>query len=260
MPLGRFLKVLLGGLVALAVLFVVAAEFSAGQMPINISDYIGSYAAYEQAAKELFNAAYADATRICDWLKSLGQDDWLAMLTGAIALFTGTLWWSTHKLWKAGEKQIALAREAIGTTHRPRIAVRRMAAVLAPEEPIKIEFAIVNAGEAAASGYTWNAAILYLKAIGAIQEAPSFDPGTAGSSDAALQAGEGRDIQFTDGGDLGPKQLRDITYGTEILHVTGYVAYKDKRGTTRRTGFLRHYDRESHRFRVVDDPEYEYQD
>ena len=59
MPLGRFLKILLGGLVALAVLFVAAAEFSANRVPINISDYIGNYAAYEQAAKELFNAAYA---------------------------------------------------------------------------------------------------------------------------------------------------------------------------------------------------------
>ena len=70
----------------------------------------------------------------------------------------------------------------------------------------------------------------------------------------ALQPGEGKNIQFADGGDLGPKQLRDITYGTEILHVIGYIAYRDKRGTTRRTGFLRYYDRESRRFRVVDDP------
>jgi hypothetical protein len=260
MPLGRFLKILLGGLVALAILFVIAAEFSANQMPINISDYVGSYAAYKQTAKELFNTANTYATRICEWLKSFGHDDWLAMLTGAIALFTAVLAWSTRKLWKAGEKQIALAREAMGATHRPRIAVRRMAVVLAPEEPIKIEFAIVNVGETAAIAYTWNTAILYLKAAGAIQEAPTFDPATAGSSDATLQTGEGINIQFTDGGDLGPKQLRDITYGTEILHVLGYIDYKDKRGTTRRTGFLRHYDRQSHRFRVVDDPEYEYQD
>lgn len=260
MPLGRFLKILLGGLVALAVLFVAAAEFSASRVPINISDYIGSYAAYEQTAKEAFNAAYAYATRICEWLKSFEHDDWLAMLTGAIALFTAVLAWSTRKLWKAGEKQIALAREAMGVTHRPRISVRRMGAVLNTEEPIKIEFAIVNVGEAAATGYTWNTAILYLKAVGAIQEAPTFDPGTAGSSDATLQTGEGKNIQFTEGSDLGPKQLRDITYGTEILHLIGYIAYKDKRGTTRRTGFLRYYDRESRRFRVVDDPEYEYQD
>jgi hypothetical protein len=260
MPLGRFLKILLGGLVALAVLFVLSVEFSRTQAPASLSDYIGDYAAYEQTAKELFSAAYACAARICDWLKSFDHDDWLAALTGTIALFTAVLAWSTRKLWKAGEKQIALAREAMGATHRPRVAVRRMAAVLEPEEPIKIEFAIVNVGETAASGYTWNTAILYLKAAGAIQEAPSFDPGTAGSSDVALQPGEGKNIQFMDGGDLGPKQLRDITYGTEILHVIGYITYRDKRGATRRTGFLRHYDRESRRFRVVDDPEYEYQD
>ncbi len=260
MPLGRFLKILLGGLVALAVLFVLSVEFSRTQAPASLSDYIGSYAAYEQTAKELFNAAYDFATRICEWLKSLEHDDWLAALTGAIALFAAVLAWSTRKLWKSGEKQIALAREAMGATHRPRIAVRRMSAVLAPEEPIKIEFAIVNVGETAATAYTWNAAILYLKTAGAIQEAPAFDPGTAGSSDTTLQAGEGRNIQFMDGGDLGPKQLRDITYGTEILHVIGYITYRDKRGATRRTGFLRYYDRESRRFRVVADPEYEYQD
>jgi len=260
MPLGRFLKVLLGGLLALAILFVAAAEYSGTLLPVKPSDYLGGYAAIQQAAWQVLNAAQACAMRVLEWLRSFGQDDWLAVLTGAIALFAGTLWWSTRRLWKAGEKQIALAREALSVTHRPRVSVRRMAAVISADEPIRIEFTIVNVGEAPATGFTWSTAILHLKAVGAILEAPEFAPAMAGSSDAPLQPGESKILQATDAASLGAKQLRDITYGTEFLHVIGILAYKDNRGATRRTGFLRHYDRESRRFRVVDDPEYEYQD
>lgn len=38
-----------------------------------------------------------------------------ALATGAIAAFTGTLWWSTNKMMKAGTRQMSLMQESINT-------------------------------------------------------------------------------------------------------------------------------------------------
>ena len=264
MPLGRFLKVLLGGLLALAILFVLAVGSSRDQVPASLSDYvsnyIGNYAAWEQSAREAFNAALACIMRYAEWLKTFDRDDWLAALTGALVLFTLTLWWSTRRLWKAGNRQAAFAHEMFHAAHRPRLAVRRVGTAFTPDEPVTIEFAIVNAGGAAAASFAWHAAILCLKRVGAIQEVPAFASNAGSSSDAALQAGEARDVLVKEAQSLDPKQLKNIANGAEFLHVIGSIAYKDARGTVRRTGFFRCYDRESRRFRAVDDPEFEYQD
>jgi hypothetical protein len=260
MPLERFLKILLSGLFALAIVFVVAVQYSGIQPASDIQ----SLAAYEQIAKEYFNYARTCAwtlmMRTTEWFEGLSHDDLLTFSTVLIAVFTASLWWSTRRLWKAGERQIRLARDEFNATHRPRVSVRRMGTVFFPNEPIKIEFTIVNTGDAAITGFSCNTIILYLKGIGAIHGIPIFDPDTASTSDASLQIGEGKNILVLEAANLDPKQLKDITSGSEILHLIGYVVYRDKVGTTRRTGFFRYYDRERRRFRVIDDPEYEYQD
>ena len=260
MPLGRFLKILLSALFVLAVVFVIAVQYSVIQ---STSDF-QSFAAYEQIAREYFNSARNYALtlvmRTIERLRGLSHDDWLTFSTVLIAVFTASLWWSTRRLWKAGERQIRLARDEFNATHRPLVSIRRMGTVFFPNEPIKIEFTIVNAGDAAITGFSCNTIILYLKGIGAIHGVPIFDPNTASTSDASLQIGEGKNIQVLEAANLDPKQLKDITSGSEILHLIGYVVYRDKVGTTRRAGFFRYYDRERRRFRVIDDPEYEYQD
>ena len=38
------------------------------------------------------------------------------LATLVIAAFTGTLWWSTRQLWKAGQQQIALAKQTSEAT------------------------------------------------------------------------------------------------------------------------------------------------
>ena len=148
MPLGRFLKVLLGGVLALAILFVAAAEISGTLLPVKPSDYLDGYAAIEQAAWETLNAAQACAMRTVEWLKNLDHDDWLAALTGAIALFTAVLAWSTRKLWKAGEKQIALAREEFNAAHRPELIVREaVIEIVGDSEPRDVvAFVLANRG------------------------------------------------------------------------------------------------------------------
>ena len=95
MPLGRFLKILLSGLLALAALFVVTVEFSL----IQSDGDANNYAAYEQAAKEAYKYVCAFGIGIIRWFEARSHDFWLALLTGIIAVFTGCLWWSTRGLW-----------------------------------------------------------------------------------------------------------------------------------------------------------------
>ena len=108
MPLWSFLKIVLSGLFVLAVLFVVAVEFSLIQSDGDVNDY----AAYQQAAKEAYNSVHAFGAAIINWLDDRSHDFWLAFLTGIIAVFTACLWWSTRRLWLAGEKQILVAKTA----------------------------------------------------------------------------------------------------------------------------------------------------
>jgi hypothetical protein len=108
MPLGKFLKVLFGGLAALAILFVVGVEFSL----IQSNGDIGNYTAYEQATKETYNSVFSLGKCIVRWVGDRSHDFWLALLTGVIALFIGLLWWSTRKLWRAGEKQLRITQRS----------------------------------------------------------------------------------------------------------------------------------------------------
>jgi len=47
-----------------------------------------------------------------DWIA--GNKELVEAISGIfVALFTGTLWWSTDKMWSAGERQLAYARRAL---------------------------------------------------------------------------------------------------------------------------------------------------
>ena len=63
-------------------------------------------------------------------LREYPPEVWTALASLAIAIFTGTLWFSTDKLWRAGEKQIGIAidgnkltKEIFTAEHRPWISV-----------------------------------------------------------------------------------------------------------------------------------------
>jgi len=71
MPLGRFLKILLSALFALAVVFVVAVQYSGFQA----SGDIQNFAAYGQSAREYLNDARDLAIRTIAWLRNLSHDD-----------------------------------------------------------------------------------------------------------------------------------------------------------------------------------------
>ncbi len=80
----------------------------------------------------------------------------LAVFTLALAVYTRSLDKSTRKLWEAGERQIALAREEFNTTHRPRVRVRHFDIHFTEEGKLEfhpsskflVSFHIVNVGDA----------------------------------------------------------------------------------------------------------------
>ena len=55
-------------------------------------------------------------------------------------------------------------------------------------------------------------------------------------------------------------QFDAITTGNGKLFLIGYVVYEDDAGVRRHMAFGREYDRTSRRFRIIDDPNYEYGD
>jgi hypothetical protein len=61
------------------------------------------------------NAAHAGG-RLLEWLES-HKGAVTALATIAIAAFTGTLWWSTHRLWQ-------VTQQSFVATNRPRLTIR----------------------------------------------------------------------------------------------------------------------------------------
>jgi hypothetical protein len=256
MPLGRFLKILLSALFVLAVAFVVAVQYSVIQPASDIQ----SFAAYEQIAKEYFNYACALVMRTIEWFRGLSHDDWLTFSIVLMAIFTASLWRSTSKLWSASEDQIKLARAAFTATHRPRIVVRRMGVELVKNAPIIVEFTVVNIGEEKVTSCDWNTVIMLLNVAGGVHGQLHYETDTSDFHDGPLSVGEGMKKRIQDKTSLSPSDFTDIEKKKVVLHVVGYVAYTDRAGVTRQTGFFRYYDADKQRFRVIDDPEYEYQD
>lgn len=195
------------------------------------------------------------------------QDDPIALFTGLLFISTLGLWISTHMLGKAGERQIGfiekqhgLAREEYFASHRPKITIRRMGTVPVSRQPTTVYFTMVNTGETTATECKWNGMILMLESIGAIHTVIGFNSETIASHVEPLRVGEGITRGLLDTVTFDPAELIDLENRAKILHVLGYVAYTDTLGVTRRTGFFRYFDVKRQRFRVVDDPEYEYQD
>lgn len=78
----------------------------------------------------------------------------VAAIAGSfVAAFTGILWWTTHKLWIASEKQFGLARDEFNANHRPWLSIRGAtlgsAAIElgALEVEVTVEWALENTSE-----------------------------------------------------------------------------------------------------------------
>lgn len=203
------------------------------------------------------------------------RDATIAIATVLIAIFTLTLWRSTHALWDAGQEQLRLARDEFLATHRPKLIVRQMGwdgpghpgIDLGGEdddtrEAITIRFQIVNQGAVKATIANINVTLVPM--------VPSRSEPFPGSRPVDVRNNSGRHIEVASGGvfNYHTAEIRlenrtdwlHMTHDSPTVFVVGFVRYQDDIGTPYRTHFLRRLDRAQGRFLPEPDPEYEYQD
>jgi hypothetical protein len=98
------------------------------------------------------------------------RNDLTAWATLAVAAFTGTLWWSTNRLWISAEHQLAelresseLARKEFISTHRPKIIVRDIElAELETGRMLACVLHCVNVGDTEAEGMVITSNVLLI--------------------------------------------------------------------------------------------------
>ena len=192
--------------------------------------------------------------------EKLGDPAWATVVaTIAIAAFTGTLWWSTHKLWKAGERQFKLTRDEFISTHRPKLIVRQF--VLdrpMPNQVVKINFSIINVGDTEA---TWR----YIAAEvalwnGRYWEAPGIDHVVKPISKPPIKNGQRISATIQSRFSITAAQIRAVEQNELIICAVGELTYADVLGTQRRTGFRRNYDCSTDMFTASPYSDHEYQD
>jgi hypothetical protein len=215
--------------------------------------------------------------------------EWLLVLfTFFLVVFTGLLWWSTRKLWLAGERQredariaadrqfeinqqsIKLAREEFVSTHRPRIILREaiIGSVL-EGEPVSIHFHVANIGE---TKWTIIRSSVSVEVVSV--DRLMLHPSVEVKDDLGkIELGPGGAVLLKFQGET-PKweaekfkmKASQTTAGVierrdfKILFC-GQLVYLDQNGTPRRTAFRRELIPERQRFyRIPNEPDLDYGD
>ena len=253
MPLRRFLKLFLSAVFLILAVACVKVWYSFNQ---TVPD-IYSYTTYQQAYQNTVDIAVSAWGAVVDFLRGLTHDDWLTLSTVAIAIFTFSLWFSTHRLWKAGEKQIALAREEFIATHRPRVIVRFIRTYLDENANQVAGITIVNVGDTPATIMGWGSDIARRKKQTETGwEPPGIDASAKPIDPLPLKSGQRH--YFETPSKLKPEKLAFLEEFE--LCVLGEIRYIDDNGTSRTTGFFRIYDPRTDQFVPSYNQEDEYQD
>jgi hypothetical protein len=213
-------------------------------------------------------------------LEKLGDPAWATVAaTIAIAAFTGTLWWSTKGMLKATNDSIALARAEFLSSHRPRMRLKHMWLIdqLAWRlgGPFELNLDIVNVGNT--PGFiTWiNFDSALLPPDQRLPQRPPYDEFsgdpdlriTRFRTNTELQSGVTLYRNVCDGQIFTPDEVKQILWGERRLYLFGTIEYVDRTGI-RQTGFCRRFTYERYppdsmdmgRFKIVKDPDYEFED
>jgi hypothetical protein len=147
------------------------------------------------------------------------------------------------------EKQHAVGRMQFIATHRPLLRVRYFRRIDISDQKVRINFTIINVGSSQANllgscgrlGFfaPGNLPPPFYEGAPPVIEPRKFEPG---ATDEGMILG-----------------TRDPNVHS-TLHVYGYLVYEDIFNNTRTTAFCRRYNAFTHRFDVVDDSDYEYED
>jgi hypothetical protein len=190
----------------------------------------------------------------------------LCLITGVLARYTYRLFRVTADLARdtkiASDKALAasteatnLARQDFVATHRPRIRLREFRLVELGSGRLGVRCTLTNIGSGKALIGGMGAKVrLFVR-----DELPPVDyMGTESISLMKTFRPGALDEQVTISCPIATEKLKEaIEY--RDLYVFGYVAYRDEMDNGYMAAFCRRYDRFLNRFRVVDDPDYEYE-
>jgi hypothetical protein len=192
-------------------------------------------------------------------LEAIGHDWIIAISTSASAIFTATLWWSTRKLWKAGDDQLSLAREEFNSTHRPRVVLRELHFSYEDQtQNVPVVCIFTNIGGT-------DAKVVELDVAFTNRPNRLFRPVPRQASVGTpfvrvLKNGERFSHIMPSG--LAQSDIAQIG-GQPLYYTRGTITYVDKSGIRRSTGFCRDYDTHDGCFHKTDMAEglgYEYED
>ena len=193
-----------------------------------------------------------------------------------LALFTLGLWWSTSRLWAAGERQAALnqrqvkvAENEFNYIHRPRLTVRRPRVKFNPKDN-GINFVLVNMGHLTATEIFANFNIRVVLA----QEAYKFREESLPPYDNLVcdvgklidrpprnrptLEGEESTYIYVISDQISDESFAAVKRGFSVLIFFGYLTFVGPDGITRNSAFYRTYEALTEEFIVDEDPDYEH--
>jgi len=192
--------------------------------------------------------------------------DWvIAYSTVALTAFTGLLFVFTFLLWRATAQTLKLGREEFISTHRPRLIVRNVVLNrpntvqpwLAHDWPPTGQFYVENIGETEATIVESHCVWFSTKAGLPMKRPYEGDDGNNRITPGPLQPGTSMTALF-DAAHWETAYATTQGLDSYAHWVMGWIEYRDAAGSRYRMAFCRNWDDQAHRFRKVDDPDYEH--
>jgi hypothetical protein len=217
--------------------------------------------------------AFSDGTFVTNFITAIS--------TFIIALFTGTLWWSTRGLLRVTNEALHFTNMEFTSTHRPALRLKHIW-LATPDgtqffghiqagTPITVSLDIVNIGNAAATLAFANFVTVIIAEDERLPQRPPYnEPGITqfALGNSRLEIGITSTHAVSDRRVLTTEEIARIRHGEVRLYFIGTVAYLDDVRRPRQIAFCRYlkFDRrparptDTGRFEKIEDPDYEYQD
>jgi hypothetical protein len=173
----------------------------------------------------------------------LSHDNITAAATVCIAIFTYTLWRSTHAMWLVTNQSLRVANMEFASTHRPRITLRRIKPILPfkPNSPAEALIEAVNVGDT-------NATIFEIGVVIYIANQP-FNPRPAPVPIVVIKPGIQSNLNVKGQRQISQSQIANLGASTgPWMRMIGVINYKDDNGAIRTTSFARYYSTTLNRF------------
>ena len=158
-------------------------------------------------------------------------------------------------------KQDAGNRLQFLLAHRPNLVIRKIHVARETRTQIVVMYTLANIGSTDAHIYETNITLIASPGPMSIPQIPEYDNLAKSSAEFVLEGGQNRQgVARSYSDKVGAVTLEQVNRNEASLFVIGYVKYKDDAGIVRELGFLRRYDPHLQRFKIVEDPDYEYSD